>query len=127
MRFVKKPLLVEVQFAEADGVIDTLEGAVGYRAGDALLTGVKGERWPIPRKKFSERYHPAPGVKMFCQGSYIRKPMPVDAVQMESSFNIILEGVGSITGSKNDWLLTAEDGDSWIVRDDVFRETYIPE
>lgn len=127
MRYIKRPIPVSVEFAVEDGVVDTLEGPIAYRAGDALMTGVKGERWPMPLTEFSERYLPAPGVSMYASGLYIKQPLPVNAVQMDASFSIELAGRGSLSGSAGDWLLTAADGDNWIVRDDVFRETYAPE
>jgi len=40
--------------AKDSGVIDTLEGPVKYSAGDYIMTGPKGEQYPIGRKKFQE-------------------------------------------------------------------------
>ena len=42
----KRLVPVPVAFALADGVCETLEGPVHYQKGDALLTGVQGERYP---------------------------------------------------------------------------------
>ena len=43
LRVCKKPIPVRVEFATADGTCTTLEGPVRYRAGDAILTGVRSE------------------------------------------------------------------------------------
>ena len=124
MRATKKPVSAAVEFATEDGTLQTLEGPVRYRAGDALATGVKGERWPIPREAFLAGYRPAPGVAAGAAGSYVKQPAQVDAVRMESAFSVEVEG-GVLQGAAGDWLVTAADGRRWIVRDDVFRESYI--
>jgi len=76
---------VEVEFAEKNGVIQTLEGDVPYKARDAILTGIKGERWPIERSKFDEWYCPVEG----SQGRY-RKSKSVLAKQMTIPFRVLL-------------------------------------
>lgn len=124
MRATKKPVSVAVEFATEDGTLQTLEGPVRYRAGDALATGVRGERWPIPRETFLASYSPEPGVATGAPGSYVKQPVEVDAVRMDSPFSVEIEG-GMLTGSAGDWLVTAADGSQWIVRDDVFRESYV--
>lgn len=55
----KRPVVVRVEFAVADGALETLEGRVAYRAGDALLAGTRGERWPVAAARFREDYEPA--------------------------------------------------------------------
>lgn len=40
---------VSVTFAQEAGRIATHEGEVGYFSGDALITGVGGECWPVTR------------------------------------------------------------------------------
>src|SRR4051794_41552182 len=59
-RVTKKPTPVQVEFAAADGVCETLEGPVRFRAGDAILTGVQGERWPVRRDLFMAGYQAVP-------------------------------------------------------------------
>lgn len=41
---------------DAPRTIQTLEGAVDAKKGDYVLIGAVGEQWPIPAKKFRERY-----------------------------------------------------------------------
>lgn len=50
----KKPNPEQYEIADQDGTIDTLEGPVKYKAGYYILTGPKGERYPIPPEKFHE-------------------------------------------------------------------------
>ena len=50
----KKPAQEHYEIADQDGSIETLEGPVKYKAGYYILTGPKGERYPIPPEKFAE-------------------------------------------------------------------------
>jgi len=56
-RFYNK-LPTELSFikAEKPGKIETLEGDMNYEAGDLIMTGVKGEQWPVSQKRFLEIY-----------------------------------------------------------------------
>lgn len=42
------------EIADQDGEIDTLEGPVKYKKGYYIITGPKGEQYPIPPEKFNE-------------------------------------------------------------------------
>ena len=42
--------------AETPGTINTLEGPVKYQAGYKIITGPKGEQYPIPPEKFAGLY-----------------------------------------------------------------------
>lgn len=50
----KKPAKERYQIADQDGTIQTLEGPVNYKAGYYILTGPKGEQYPMPPEKFKE-------------------------------------------------------------------------
>lgn len=52
----KVPIPVEFEVATDDGQILTLEGPVHYRQGDYIMTGPKGERYPIIPERFRELY-----------------------------------------------------------------------
>ena len=52
----KKPIPLEFRYAETDETIQTKEGPVQAKAGDAIMTGTEGENWPIPAEKFSQTY-----------------------------------------------------------------------
>ena len=56
MKAIKKRIEVEFEFATEDGEIKTLEGVVSYKKGDAIITGVKGEKYPCRRDIFDETY-----------------------------------------------------------------------
>ena len=50
----KKPAPEQYEIADQDGTIQTLEGPVNYRKGYYILTGPKGEQYPIPPEKFRQ-------------------------------------------------------------------------
>lgn len=125
MKAIKTGVAVQVAFADADGVLQTLEGRMRYRSGDALLTGTQGERWPVPRNRFQKSYEPLPPTDMGQPGLYRKRPHAVTATQLDAPMQIRIPGRGVLRGRTGDWLI--EDGnDRWIVAADVFARTYEP-
>lgn len=121
----KRPLAVTVQFATSAGVLRTLEGSVRYRAGDALLTGVAGERWPIGRAKFDAAYEPLPPTVAGSAGAYRRRPRVVLAMRMAEPFRVRVGHAGdALQGAPGDWLLQYGPGDYGIVAAALFAQTY---
>lgn len=53
-RCYKRPAKEHYEIAQDDGTIDTLEGPVNYKKGFYILTGPKGEQYPMPPEKFEE-------------------------------------------------------------------------
>lgn len=125
MKFQKRPLPFRVEFARKAGSMQTAEGSVAYRIGDALLTGVAGERWPIRRPDFERTYAPVPPARMGEDGFYVKLALVVDALQAQKATPIQLDGDrGVLSARAGDWIVTGPDGDRWIVADDIFRRTY---
>lgn len=50
----KRPAKEHYEIAHKDGTIETLEGPVNYKKGFYILTGPKGEKYPMPPEKFNE-------------------------------------------------------------------------
>ena len=50
----KRPAKERYEIASGPGTIDTLEGPVKYPAGFYIMTGPKGEQYPISPEKFAE-------------------------------------------------------------------------
>jgi hypothetical protein len=124
-KFLKRPLVTAVEFADNPGVLNTLEGAVPYQTGDALMTGVSGERWPISRARFDSTYNAVPPTLHGESGAYIKKSIPVTAVQISEIMLVALSGTSaSISGKMGDWLISAPDGSQWVVDDVIFKKTY---
>jgi hypothetical protein len=125
MRVVKRPLSLRVAFAPQGGTCDTLEGPVGYRTGDAVLTGVRGEHWPVRRDLFLASYSPEPPTEAGQDGLYRKNPSVALALQLDRDTRV---PVGwqpdALHGHPGDWLLRYDDGSHGVLQDAIFRETY---
>lgn len=125
-KYQKIKLPTSVTFATKSGVLTTLEGNVHYQPGDALITGVEGERWPISRKQFELTYLPMSAVKMGENGTYIKKSIIVEAEQIFVPFEVFCHNKAcTLKGNAGDWKITAPDGNQWIVAKSVFIQTYM--
>jgi len=121
----KRPLPVAVEFAARPGVVQTLEGPVRFRGGDALLTGIAGERWPIGRVRFDAAYEPIPPTVAGSPGRYRRRPLVVWARCMARPFRVRVGWAGdALHGRPGDWLLQYGPGDYGIVAAALFAQTY---
>jgi len=122
----KKAMPIVVKFAANDGYCETKEGKVSYKVGDAIMTGVEGEHWPIVREKFDKTYEPVHSVKAGEDGYYTKKPITVFALEMNEPFYVDVSwGKGRIEGKAGDWLLQYAEHDYGIVGKSIFEKTYI--
>ena len=71
----KLPEQVQVRFARTPGICRTLEGDVRYDAGDAMVEAPAGDRWPVRREVFRERYEPVPPTPAMHDGRYRKRSM----------------------------------------------------
>jgi hypothetical protein len=69
--FVKKPIPVLCQQATADGTITTLEGVMSYEAGDWIIIGITGERYPCKREVFEASYEECPSPEVQEPSQYL--------------------------------------------------------
>ena len=53
---MKKPIPVKAYQTDKKVEIKTLEGTMTADAGDWIITGVKGEQWPVRKDIFEETY-----------------------------------------------------------------------
>lgn len=120
-----KPLKVSVRFAVTPGTVETLEGTVRHAAGDAIVTGVAGENWPVPRARFLAGYDPVSPTAAGEDGRYARRPRAVLALRLAEACDVILpEGRGRLQGRAGDFLVQYAPGDWAIVAGGVFERTY---
>lgn len=125
VKYVKNPAPVFIEFALQPGELQTREGVVRYQAGDALATGAGGERWPIRGQQFAETYEPISPLEFGHDGSYKKRYLMVDAKQLHEIADVDLgNGQGTLHAKIGDWLLTAPNGDRWVVADLIFKSTY---
>ena len=50
---------IQVRFATQPGSVQTNEGLVKVKPGDAILTGINGEHWRVSQERFPDKYRPA--------------------------------------------------------------------
>lgn len=114
-----------VTFALENQVIQTLEGPVSANLGDAVVTGVAGECWPITATDFSKKYAPAQRQAAGEPGIYVKRPHRVEAYRLAAAADVDLgAGRGWLKGQPGDWLVRYCGGDTSIVRHDIFTRTY---
>jgi hypothetical protein len=124
-RVRKRPIPVRVSFAAADGVVATYEGDVRHRAGDAILTGAEGERWPIRRNDFVQSYVPVPPTCLGEDGLYVKTQTDALALRLAAAVTIAVgDRRDRLHGRPGDWLLQYGDGSYGVVRDAIFQVTY---
>lgn len=125
VRVVKRPIPVEVWFAEEGGTCETLEGAVRYEAGDAIVTGQHDDVWPVPRAVFNETYVPVAGTRTGRAGRYCKRALAVRAIQTERAATVLLpDERGSLCAAPGDWIVEHRPGDFAVVGEEIFRDTY---
>lgn len=116
---------MQVEFAPAPGRVRTLEGEVGHEAGDAILTGLRGERWPVARARFEATYEPVPPTRRGLPGTYRKLPLRVLARRLDTPFAVPAgPGADPLRGEAGDWLLQYGPGEHGIVAADIFEATY---
>lgn len=121
----RRPVEVEVRFATEDGVCETLEGPVRYRQGDALIEGGPGDRWPVRREIFAQRFRPAPGNAPMQDGTYVRTVETVRVLQLTEPAHVELsEGRGTLSGQPGDWAVERARGRLSIVAREIFPRRY---
>jgi hypothetical protein len=121
----RRPVTLSVRFARAPGVLQTLEGPVRYRAGAALVCGLRGECWPVERGPFERRYEPAAGTAPGSDGAYRRQAGIVLARRLDATLEVRVGAHGDLLrGRPGDWLLQYAPGEYGIVAPEIFADTY---
>jgi hypothetical protein len=116
---------VQVRFAQEACTVQTNEGVVQAKPGDAILTGINGEHWRVSKGRFPDKYRPADTTKAGEDGAYISQPNKVFAVPMTQGFQVLLADRESrLTGGAGDWLVDYGTGSLGIVSKRVFDSTY---
>lgn len=55
-KYVKKPIPIDAIRMYKEFYVDTNEGRMRGKPGDYLVTGIRGEQYPVDRKIFEESY-----------------------------------------------------------------------
>jgi hypothetical protein len=126
-RVVKRRLRVLVTFASSAGTTETLEGPVAHEAGDAIVTGVADEQWPVPRATFFARYRPVEGVQAGDDGVYESLPEPAWAVRLDKGdapLHVVTRAGAVLLAVGGDWIVERDSGDVHVVNGDLFTSLY---
>ncbi len=123
----KRRVRVAVAFATSTGSLETLEGRVAYRAGDAIVTGGAGERWPVPRATFFATYRPLVGGEGGRDGLYESLPQTSWAVHLdeaEGPLRVVTSTGSALLAQSGDWIVERRPGDLHVVNRDLFPSLY---
>jgi len=116
---MKKAIPVQFKVANQDMMIQTLEGPVSAKKGDYIMTGVKGENWPIDAQKFKQTYD------IIEPNVATKKPIKVYAKEMTRPFQVKVSWSDSLlSGGGGDFLVQYGHKDYGIVEKEVFSKTY---
>ena len=116
---------IEARFTPIPCTVQTREGVVHARPGDAILTGISGEHWRVSRARFAEKYRPVSPTVEGEAGRYVSLPNRIMAVPMDGAFEVLLaDGMSRLLGRAGDWLVDYGDGSLGIVSPAIFATTY---
>lgn len=115
----KKSNPVQYKVADRAGTIETLEGPVAYDAGFYIMTGPKGEQYPITPQRFAELYSSQQ------DGTAIPKKI-IKVAKLADHDGSVKTSWGETlhyTGG-NDVIVRHGPGDYGVVKKDIFAQTY---
>lgn len=117
---------IDVRFTPIACTVQTPEGVVHARPGDAIVTGTAGEHWRVSRARFAQKYQPVRPTVAGEPGRYISLPNRIAAVPMSGEFEVLLaDGESRLHGRPGDWLVDYGDGSFGIVSQAIFATTYV--
>jgi len=114
----KKPTAIKYQTAIDNGTVDTLEGPVDYMAGHKIITGPKGEKYPVTPQKFVSLYDD--------NGNNTATPKKIMKVaKLADHDGVIHTSWGDLNYTAgNDYIVRHGTGDYGAVKKDIFARTY---
>lgn len=115
----KQPNPEKYEIAQQDGTLQTLEGPVNYKRGYYILTGPKGEQYPIPPEKFTDLKDDA--------GNGICYPKKiVKMAKLADHDGAVKTSWGETLNytAGNDYIVRHGPGDYGVVKKDIFAKTY---
>jgi hypothetical protein len=114
----KKPAQEKYEVAQQVGTVQTLEGPVQYEAGHYIMTGPKGEQYPITPEKFNTLKDD--------QGNGIATPKKILKVaKLADHDGVIHTSWGDLNYTTgNDYIVRHGTGDYGAVKKDIFAQTY---
>jgi hypothetical protein len=114
----KHPTPISYETATESGTVETLEGPVNYLAGHKIITGPKGEKYPVTPIKFAAYYDD--------NGDGTATPKKIMKVAKLADHDGVLHtSWGNLNYSKGqDYIVKHGPGDFGAVKADIFAKTY---
>jgi hypothetical protein len=114
----KHPTPIHYKTAISNGTIETLEGPVDYQAGHKIITGPKGEQYPVGAEKFADYYDDnkdgtATPKKIFKHAKLADHDGVVHASWGDLNYR-----------AGEDYIVRHGDNDYGVVKKDIFAQTY---
>ena len=114
----KKASPVKYELASQPGTVETLEGPVRYDAGHYIITGPKGEQYPITPEKFNTLYDDNK------DGTATPKKIPKIA-KLADHDGVLHTSWGDLNYTAgNDFIVRHGPGDYGAVKKDIFAQTF---
>jgi hypothetical protein len=114
----KHPTPIHYETATDSGTVDTLEGPVAYQTGFKIITGPKGEQYPVNPKKFAEYYDDNE------DGTATPKKIHKHA-KMADHDGVVKASWGDLNyRAGEDYIVRHGEGDYGVVKKDIFAQTY---
>ena len=114
----KHPTPIHYKTAIAPGTIETLEGPVDYQAGFKIITGPKGEQYPVNPQKFADYYDDNK------DGTATPKKIHKHA-KLADHDGVVKASWGNLNYTAGeDYIVRHGPGDYGVVKKDIFAQTY---
>lgn len=114
----KKPAQEKYEIAQQAGTVQTLEGPVQYEAGHYIMTGPKGEQYPITPEKFNT-------LKDDLGNGVCTPKKIVKIAKLADHDGVIHTAWGDLNYTAgNDYIVRHGTGDYGAVKKDIFMQTY---
>ena len=114
----KKPAQEKYEVAQQAGTVQTLEGPVQYEAGHYIMTGPKGEQYPITPEKFNSLKDDL--------GNGVASPKKIPKIaKLADHDGVIHTSWGDLNYTTgNDYIVRHGANDYGAVKKDIFAQTY---
>jgi hypothetical protein len=114
----KKSAPIHYKTAISSGTVDTLEGPVSYLAGHKIITGPKGEQYPVSAEKFAELYDD--------NGDGTATPKQIHKhAKLADHDGVVHASWGDLAyKSGEDYIVRHGANDYGVVKKDIFAQTY---
>jgi len=109
---------IHYRTALTSGTIDTLEGPVDYHAGHKIITGPKGEQYPVTAEKFADYYDDNE------DGTATPKKI-IKRAKLADHDGVVKASWGDLNyKAGEDYIVRHGENDYGVVKKDIFAQTY---